>query len=238
MQSPFGSSNGSLAQMIIEDNRASRSWIHVDDDLFWSQGASDVRGQNPYHDSGQAAHFGTGVTAKPELKRETLMLRVVPDRSSLTPQTPSSDDLSMLKDHTTKRSNSELKASRDARAAHSWYTRWFRDWWALEIGSMMLGTICIVAIAIMLLRLDGMEMPQWHLGITIDAILSVLAGLSKSCLLMPTAEALGQLKWPFGQEDRKAIDIDRIDRATRGTWGSVLLLTRARGVYVSYVEKV
>jgi hypothetical protein len=96
---------------------------------------------------------------------------------------------------------------------------------------MVLGTTCIIVIAVMLLGVDGKEMPRWKLGITVDAILSLLSGASKSCLLMPTAEALGQMKCIFDKKsDSRAIDIDRIDKASRGTWGSMILLIRARGV--------
>ena len=114
-----------------------------------------------------------------------------------------------------------------------WYTRWCRNWWALEVASIVLGSTCIISIAIMLWKVNGSEMPQWQFGLTIDAILSLLAGFSKSCLLMPTAEALGQLRWSFDEKTkRRPIDIERIDRASRGAWDSIMLLIRARGAYV------
>ena len=116
-------------------------------------------------------------------------------------------------------------------AIQGWFSKWCRDWWGLEIGSMFLGSICMMVIAIMLRKVDGQEVPRWQLGATIDAILSLLSGFSKSCLLMPTAEALGQAKWALGKHGpKRAVDIERIDRATRGSWGSIALLIRSRGM--------
>jgi hypothetical protein len=112
----------------------------------------------------------------------------------------------------------------------TWYAKWFNDWWALEAGSMCLATLCLVVITIMLLQFDGREMPRWKVSITIEAILSVLSGFTKSCLLMPTAEALGQIKWNTSKTEKRAIDVERIDKASRGTWGAVALIVRHRGM--------
>lgn len=110
------------------------------------------------------------------------------------------------------------------------YIRWVRDWWAIEILSLAFSTLCITAIVIMLSQVDGKEMPRWKLGVTIDALLSLLSGFSKSCLLMPTAEAISQLKWHWFKEQRQAIDFEMMDKASRGTVGAVALLSRSRGV--------
>lgn len=215
---------GSFLRMIAEDPRASKSWLHGPDDVP----RSDHTPQN--RESWATRTKSTEGASDPD---EAIARSSTLD-SSL------SNDARTLKDdfqlgngaiEVPKITEAPLRSALiNSTNSHGWYTRWFRVWWALEIGSMFLGTICIVAIAIMLLQVDGREMPRWRLGVTIDAILSVLSGLSKSCLLMPTAEALGQLKWPFAKDDRRAIDVERIDKASRGTWGSVVLLALAHGV--------
>lgn len=111
-----------------------------------------------------------------------------------------------------------------------WYSRWFVDWWALELLSWFLGVICIMTIVVVLWEVDGKRMPSWKLGISIDTLIAVLSGFTKSCLLMPTAEALGQLKWNWFRKERKMIDFEKLDNASKGTWGSLTLLASTRGV--------
>lgn len=46
--------------------------------------------------------------------------------------------------------------------------------------------------------------------------------------------ALGQLKWEwFRGRETKVIDFERLDSATRGPVGSLILLVRTRKVYAS-----
>jgi hypothetical protein len=73
--------------------------------------------------------------------------------------------------------------------------RFFVEWWLLEILSWCFSAICMAAISGVLLYYDGKEIPQWPMGLTINGFISILSGLSKSALLLPTAEAIGQLKW-------------------------------------------
>lgn len=214
----------SFLRMIIEDPRASKSWLHESDN--WPRG-------DHTHQNRESWTTRTDLTEGGACPYEAIAISSTFDSAFSKDARTLKDDFQLdshavevFKENEAPSSSAPIKRPRPL----GWYTRWFRDWWALEIGSMFLGTICIVAIAIMLLQVDGREMPRWRLGVTIDAILSVLSGLSKSCLLMPTAEALGQLKWPFGNDERRAIDVERIDKASRGTWGSVVLLARARGV--------
>jgi hypothetical protein len=73
--------------------------------------------------------------------------------------------------------------------------KYFVDWWLLEILSWCFSAICMAGIFGVLLFYNGKEIPQWPMGLTINGYISILSGLSKSALLLPTAEAIGQLKW-------------------------------------------
>ena len=96
-----------------------------------------------------------------------------------------------------------------------WYVKWFSEWWGFEILSMILSTMCIIAITILLKNIDGIPLHSWRLGVSVEAVLSMLAALSKSCLLMPTAEALGQIKWLWAKRsEHKAIEIERLHQAS------------------------
>lgn len=63
-----------------------------------------------------------------------------------------------------------------------------------------------------------------------SAFVSIFSGFAKSVLLLPTAEALGQLKWSWFTGKRSMIDFEVMDTASRGLMGSVLLLMRSKGI--------
>lgn len=48
--------------------------------------------------------------------------------------------------------------------------------------------------------------------------------------LLPTTEALGQLKWHWFQQENQLIDFEVIDAASRGFWGSALLLLKSKSM--------
>jgi hypothetical protein len=114
--------------------------------------------------------------------------------------------------------------------ARNWFTRWFVEWWLMEILSWCFSSICMIIIAIVLIKFDGKQLPQWHLGITINAFISIFSGFAKSALLLPTAEALGQLKWNWFRKEKKMMDFEILDSASRGPWGSFVLLSRTKGM--------
>ena len=92
-----------------------------------------------------------------------------------------------------------------------------------------------MAILIILLAVyDGHEIFDWH-GVTLNAIVSLLSTASKAALLFALAESVGQWKWIlFSSRSRPLLDLERIDSASRGPWGSLQLLWPTRKVYVSY----
>jgi hypothetical protein len=119
----------------------------------------------------------------------------------------------------------------NADRARSWFTRWFVEWWLMEIFSWVFSLICMLIIAIVLLKFDGKQMPDWKLGVSINAFISIFTGFAKSALLLPTAEALGQLKWDwFKKKEKNMMDFEVLDSASRGPWGSMVLLARTKGV--------
>ncbi|KAF2673190.1 hypothetical protein BT63DRAFT_410226 [Microthyrium microscopicum] len=110
------------------------------------------------------------------------------------------------------------------------WTRWFVDWWAFEILSWLFSAICVVIIISVSLKYDGKPVPQWA-GLSFNGLLSTLSAFFKSALLLPTAEALGQLKWDwFNNKPKAMIDFEVLDKASRGAWGSFMLISRSKGV--------
>lgn len=60
---------------------------------------------------------------------------------------------------------------------------------------------------------------------------NVLGKVASACLILPISEAIGQLKWTWfnGTDSKEMIDFEIFDKASRGAWGSFLLLFRTKG---------
>lgn len=96
--------------------------------------------------------------------------------------------------------------------------------WRWELSIWLLGTAGLIANIALLIRFDGVEQSAWKANVQITAFAAALAQLSQTALLVPTGSSLGQLKWKWLQRNRKAIDLDRFDLASRGPDGSLRLL--------------
>jgi len=81
---------------------------------------------------------------------------------------------------------------------------------------------------VILLVLRDQPLRKWPLGLTLNTILSKVAS---AALILPISEAIGQLKWSWfrGKTSRNALDFEIFDKASRGAWGSFLLLFRTKG---------
>jgi hypothetical protein len=102
--------------------------------------------------------------------------------------------------------------------------------WLLEIISWLVSALCMGAIILTLYILKDHALPKWPKGLTLNAFIAVLAKVAGAALILPTSEALGQLKWSWFQGDSKKMwDFEIFDNASRGPWGSLLLLIRTKG---------
>lgn len=103
--------------------------------------------------------------------------------------------------------------------------------WLLELISWSLSAACMAGIVVMLFIYKNDPIPNWPLGLTLNAYISVLSKIASAALLLPISEALGQLKWSWFQGDnsKKMWDFEIFDNASRGPWGSLLLLVRTKG---------
>jgi hypothetical protein len=114
--------------------------------------------------------------------------------------------------------------------AKSFVTRWFVEWWLLEIISWVFSAIYMSIILSVLLHFNGRSLPEWKLGLTLNSFISILSGFAKASLLLPTAQALGQLKWNWFRKPRQLADFEIIDSASRGPLGSMILLASTKGM--------
>jgi hypothetical protein len=109
------------------------------------------------------------------------------------------------------------------------YETWIDNWWLWEILGWSMSALSMSLITLILFCIDGK--PVATSGITVNGMISILSNIAKAALLLPTAEALGQLKWSwFFHASRKVDDFEVFEYASRGPWGALVLLwqTRAR----------
>lgn len=106
--------------------------------------------------------------------------------------------------------------------------------WLLEIVSWLISAICMAAIIATLYVLKNQPSSKWPfdgVGLTLNAFVSILSRIAGAALLLPVAEALGQLKWNWfiKGDSKKMWDFEMFDNASRGPWGAFLLLIHTKG---------
>ncbi|RAR16510.1 hypothetical protein DDE83_000075 [Stemphylium lycopersici] len=106
--------------------------------------------------------------------------------------------------------------------------------WILEIVSWLISAICMISIIAVLVVLKDKPSYKWpfdNLGLTLNAFVSILSRIAGAALLLPVAEALGQLKWSWfvKGDSKKMWDFEMFDNASRGPWGAFLLLIHTKG---------
>ncbi|KAG9192837.1 hypothetical protein G6011_11571 [Alternaria panax] len=100
--------------------------------------------------------------------------------------------------------------------------------WRWELLTWLLGTAGLLANITLLIWFNGVQQQYWNSSVQITAFVAALAQLSQSALLVPIASSIGQSKWKWLQKERKAIDIEKFDLASRGPDGALRLLWHLR----------
>jgi hypothetical protein len=102
--------------------------------------------------------------------------------------------------------------------------------WSIEILSCIMSLAALVAIIIVLKEYDQQTMPSWPLGITLNTLLAFLTAISQAGFVNPVFQGLSQMKWNwFVDKDRPLADFEKFDNASRGSWGSILLVFSMKG---------
>ena len=98
--------------------------------------------------------------------------------------------------------------------------------WLFEIVSWLVSAACMGAIVGIYISISGKKMAQSERLLTVASLLGKVASAS---LIVPTSEALGQLKWHWFHQSKAMWDFEVFDKASRGAWGATLLLFRTKG---------
>ncbi|KAL6832197.1 hypothetical protein V8C40DRAFT_238077 [Trichoderma camerunense] len=112
-------------------------------------------------------------------------------------------------------------------------SRWHSIAWKVEVSSWIASASCFIALVIALRVFDGHPLPQLKFGITPNAIVQILSTLCEFFLEISYGSGVGQLKWLNALQKTPLADFHTIDEASRGAWGSVVLIASRRGGLVA-----
>lgn len=84
--------------------------------------------------------------------------------------------------------------------------------WLFEILSCLVSACCMGAIIVIYIWLN--DMPMSHVGQYLTYT-NVLGKVASAALIVPTSEALGQLKWNWFQKSNAMWDFEIFDKASR-----------------------
>lgn len=103
------------------------------------------------------------------------------------------------------------------------------DTWILETIAVVFSIGCLVAMCAILLAYDDKPRPAFSFGLSLNAIISLLATGSKSSLMFVVGEALSQNKWVWLQSSAQPLlDVQAFDSASRGPLGSMMMLFQGK----------
>jgi hypothetical protein len=97
-------------------------------------------------------------------------------------------------------------------------------WWWWEILSAILSVLSMVAVIAILCYFQDRPRESWTFSISPNSIISVFITVAKSALILTVAECLSQGKWGHFQNPNRLSELELIDTASRGPWGSLQLL--------------
>lgn len=99
----------------------------------------------------------------------------------------------------------EYAASHQAPTAN-WFYRITLDTWAPEALALFISAASIIAITAILWWYEGTKSPEIPYGITLNAIVSILATVSRSMLIFAVSMCIGQLKWCWYHERKRKVE--------------------------------
>lgn len=107
------------------------------------------------------------------------------------PEPHSSDDASAIP---SKEANGPYEVEILDAAPRLKKRRFLTEWWQ-EMLSAMSSILCVVAIVIILYKVNGKPLADWDEPVSLNAVISVLSTAVKAGLILPVAECISQLKW-------------------------------------------
>ena len=101
--------------------------------------------------------------------------------------------------------------------------------WLFELASLVASISCLIAILILLLVYRDRTVPELSMGLTFNAVISVLITAANVAMLSAVGSAMGQIKWKWFRKRSSLRNLDIFDEVSRGgPWGAVDFLMRIK----------
>lgn len=101
--------------------------------------------------------------------------------------------------------------------------------WLLESISSIVALGLLIGIAIIFWYMDNKPLSAWRGRVSLNATISILTTACTTALMHGVSTFIGQLKWlHFKNGPRKLAEFETFDGASRGVWGSILMLTTVK----------
>ena len=110
----------------------------------------------------------------------------------------------------------------------------FFQWWLPELFASLLSVASLIFLIAVLRHYHGRGIHDLHLpsSLTLNGLVAILSTLTRVSLMVPIGSAISQELWlrlSEPQKDRSQLqDLEFSDAASRGSWGSLIFLIRAR----------
>ena len=111
-------------------------------------------------------------------------------------------------------------------------------WWLFELFAWIFSVTTLCFLVLILHQYDGKKQSDWpSQAFTLNALVALIATLTRASLLVPIAQAISQAKWDWFSNRRwrearggkPLADLEVFDHASRGVCGSLELLWRFKG---------
>ncbi|KAK5661152.1 hypothetical protein OQA88_11043 [Cercophora sp. LCS_1] len=100
--------------------------------------------------------------------------------------------------------------------------------WLFEV-ICLVGSVAFFFTMVAFLRVhDNRPLPALPASLSLNSIIAALTIVSKGCFTVPLVECLSQWKWNWFHRPRSVKHFDRFDQASRGLWGSAILVWKLR----------
>lgn len=128
------------------------------------------------------------------------------------------------------RKPSQESTSIDLPSIHKTTRTILRSWWR-EIVATICSITSMGLVLLLVLEIDNTALGTWNfhvgsLSIQPNTLISVLTTLGQTLMMVPVTACIGQLKWRYFRRARHLHHMQLMDDASRGPWGSLLLLSR------------
>ncbi|KAI1474230.1 hypothetical protein F4774DRAFT_342965 [Daldinia eschscholtzii] len=127
--------------------------------------------------------------------------------------------------------DSSLEDNKPGQSNNAYGSAWLRIFraWKFQLLASLVCSSSLVGLAIIAANFSEHPLSDWPLAfISINGIVAILTALLKGPLMVLIADSISQAKWLWftreGQAGRQLIDLELIDNASRGPWGSFIWL--------------